>query len=49
MRQCFFENTILDRLPISLSGITHVDFSFAPGVCPKLNNQKSSKQTLPIS
>lgn len=32
-----FENTILDRLPMSLSGITHVSVKFAGGVCPKLN------------
>ena len=43
MKQCFFENTILDRLPISLSGITHVLIQSALEVCPKLNIQKSSK------
>ncbi|WP_275051625.1 hypothetical protein [Clostridium manihotivorum] len=36
--KCFFlDNTILDRLPMSLSGITHVNFGSKGQVCPKLN------------
>lgn len=37
MSHFVLENTILDRLPMSLSGITHVSVCFAGGVCPKLN------------
>ncbi len=37
MAKFFLENTILDRLPMALSGITHTDFHFAGVVCPKLN------------
>ncbi|GFP75666.1 hypothetical protein [Clostridium fungisolvens] len=33
----FLENTILDRLPLSLSGITNADFGLKGQVCPKLN------------
>ena len=35
-----FENTILDRLPMSLSGITHVSVRFTGKVCPNLNRFK---------
>lgn len=37
---CIHDNTILDRLPISLSGITHVFSQVTGGVCPKLHNWK---------
>ncbi|MBU5483870.1 hypothetical protein KQI86_05975 [Clostridium sp. MSJ-11] len=48
MANFFLVNTILDRLPMSLSGITHVNFDFTGGVCPKLNNVlKRSKLSLP--
>ncbi|MCR1899703.1 hypothetical protein NSA47_12020 [Irregularibacter muris] len=30
-------NRILDRLPMALSGITHVNNQFTGEVCPKLN------------
>jgi len=30
-------NTILDRLPMTLFGITNTVVRFAGGVCPKLN------------
>ena len=44
MMQFVFENTILDRLPMSLSGMTHISVMFAGGVCPKLNRfQKQSE------
>lgn len=38
MSHFVLENTILDRLPMALSGITHVSVRFSGGVCPKLNN-----------
>ncbi len=37
MKYFFLENAILDRLPMSLSGITHVNFGSKGQVCPKLN------------
>lgn len=41
-------NTILDRLPMALSGITHVNFDFTGEVYPKLNSLlKRSKLSLP--
>ncbi len=41
-------NTTLDRLPMALSGITHVVCLFAGGVCPKLNTvSKQSESSLP--
>ncbi|WP_170311537.1 hypothetical protein [Vallitalea okinawensis] len=40
MGQQVFDNIILDRLPMSLSGITHVDDRFTGEVCPKLHIQK---------
>lgn len=44
MMQFVFENTNLDRLPMSLSGIAYVSVVFAGGVCPKLNRfQKQSE------
>lgn len=33
-------NTILNRLPMSLCGITHVNFAITGGVCLKLNRYK---------
>lgn len=48
MAKFFLENTILDRLPMSLSGITHNDFKALGEVCPKLNiSLKSSELSLP--
>ena len=48
MTKFFLENTILDRLPMSLSGITHNDFNFTREVCPKLNiSLKRSELSLP--
>lgn len=43
MMQFVFENTILDRLPMSLSGITNISGVFAGGVCPKLNRFQKAK------
>jgi len=37
MAKFFLENTILDRLPMSLSGISFTDIYFAGEVYPKLN------------
>jgi hypothetical protein len=48
MAKFFLENTILDRLPMALSGITHVDFKVMGEVCPKLNiSLKRSELSLP--
>ena len=48
MTKFFLENTVLDRLPMSLSGITHNDFNFTGEVCPKLNiSLKRSELSLP--
>ena len=48
MAKLFLENTILDRLPMALSGITHTDFHYTGEVCPKLNiSLKRSKLSLP--
>ena len=48
MAKFFLENTILDRLPLSLSGITHTDFGVTGEVCPKLNiSLKRSELSLP--
>ncbi|MGV8981438.1 hypothetical protein [Clostridium sp.] len=48
MAKFFLENTTLDRLPMSLSGITHNDFHFTGEVCPKLNRLlKRSELSLP--
>lgn len=37
MTKFFLENTSLDRLPISLSGISYAIFNLRGEVCPKLN------------
>ena len=48
MSHFVYGNTILDRLPMALSGITHVVCPFAGGVCPKLNSvSKQSESSLP--
>ena len=48
MAKFFLENTILDRLPLSLSGITHTDFNVTGEVYPKLNmSLKRSELSLP--
>ncbi|MFT5875365.1 MAG: hypothetical protein ACI8WT_004353 [Clostridium sp.] len=48
MTKFFLENTMLDRLPMSLSGITHTDFNFTGEIYPKLNiSLKRSELTLP--
>lgn len=48
MAKFFLENTILDRLPLSLSGISFADFNFAGEVYPKLNiSLKRSELSLP--
>jgi len=48
MAKFFLENTILDRLPMSLSGICFNDFNFIGEVYPKLNiTLKRSKLSLP--
>ncbi|MCT8975154.1 hypothetical protein N4T77_00935 [Clostridium sp. CX1] len=48
MAKVFLVNTILDRLPMSLSGITHVVCDFTGEVCPKLNSiLKRSELSLP--
>ena len=44
----FLENTILDRLPMELSGISFANFNFTGEVYPKLNiSLKRSKLSLP--
>jgi len=40
MTKFFLENAILDRMPISLSGIVYNDFNFTGEVYPKLNVTK---------
>ena len=48
MTKFFLVNTILDRMPLSLSGITHNDFNFTGEVYPKLNiTLKRSELSLP--
>ena len=48
MAKFFLVNTILNRLPMALSGITHVIFNFAGEVYPKLNIKlKRSELSLP--
>lgn len=48
MAKFFLENSILDRLPMALSGITHTDFNFTGEVYPKLNiSLKRSELSLP--
>lgn len=48
MAKFFLEYTILDRLPMALSGITHVNFNFTAQVYPKLNmSLKRSELSLP--
>lgn len=48
MTKFFLENTILDRLPLSLSGISFADFNFTGEVYPKLNiSLKRSELSLP--
>jgi hypothetical protein len=37
MTKLFLENTILDRLPMILSGIAYTDFKVKGEVCLKLN------------
>jgi hypothetical protein len=37
MAKFFLENMILDRLPMSLSGISFTEFNFTGEVYPKLN------------
>lgn len=45
----FLENNILDRLPLSLSGITNADFGLRGQVCPKLNiDFKKNAVSLPL-
>ena len=44
MMQFVFENTILDRLPMSLSGITHVSEGFMGEICPKLNSFRKQSE-----
>ncbi len=39
-------HTILDRLPMSVFGITYVFSKVTGGVCPKLNSRKRAKQEL---
>lgn len=46
MLNYFLDNTTIDRLPAVLAGIAHVEFKFELEVCPKLNNQKSSRSLL---
>lgn len=38
MQSFVLENTISDRLPMALSGITHTQYLIMGEVCPKLNN-----------
>ncbi|MBZ9633869.1 hypothetical protein [Clostridium sp. FP1] len=48
MAKFFLENTILDRLPMALSVITHTDFNFTGEVRSKLNiSLKRSELSLP--
>jgi len=48
MTKFFLENIILDRLPLSLFGITHNDFKVTGEVYPKLNTiLKRSELSLP--
>jgi len=48
MAKFFLENTILDRLPMSLSGISFTNFNFTGKVYPKLNiTLKRSELSLP--
>lgn len=48
MAKFFLVNTILDRLPMALLGITHVNFNFTGEVYPKLNIMlKRSELSLP--
>ncbi len=48
MTKVFLVNTILDRLPMSLFGITYVIASFTGGVYAKLNIElKRNKLFLP--
>ena len=48
MTKFFLENAILDRLPMSLSGISYNDFNFTGEVYPKLNTLlKRSELSLP--
>lgn len=48
MAKFFLENTILDRLPLSLSGIAHANFNFTGEVYLKLNiSLKRSELSLP--
>ncbi|MBU3114142.1 hypothetical protein [Clostridium lacusfryxellense] len=48
MAKFFLENTILDRLPMSLSGISFADIIFMGEVYPKLNiSLKRSELSLP--
>ena len=48
MTKFFLANTILDRLPMELSGITYADFNFTVEVYPKLNiSLKRSELSLP--
>lgn len=48
MMNFFLAGTILDRLPMSLFGITYAIFNFMGEVCPKLNIMlKRSELSLP--
>jgi hypothetical protein len=48
MAKFFLENMILDRLPMSLSGISFTDFNFTGEVYPKLNiSLKRNELSLP--
>ena len=48
MTKFFLGNTILDRMPLSLSGITHNDLKVTGEVYPKLNiSLKRSELSLP--
>jgi len=48
MTKFFLENTTLDRMPMSLSGISYNDFDFTGEVYPKLNiSLKRNELSLP--
>jgi hypothetical protein len=48
MAKFFLENTILDRLPMALAGISFTSFQFTGEVYPKLNiSLKRSELFLP--
>lgn len=48
MTKFFLENTILDRLPMALSGVSYANFNFTGEVYLKLNiSLKRSELSLP--